>query len=106
MQLGCMRLDETRLSPYATRLQQLYEGRFRARYRHTIRRPKGNLYYAVRKLLGITQAQAGQLFGISRKAWQYRERGKVMYWPLEIIALHGISGLTDQEFRKLLNDIA
>ena len=99
-------LDGERLSPHAGKLQQLYAGRFRARFRHTIQRPRGNLYYAVRKLLKLNQTDAGKLLGITQKAWQYRERVKVMYWPLEIVALHQLSGLTWEEFMQLLNDIA
>ena len=88
------------------KLKEIYSQRYRAKYRHTIGRPKGNLYYSIRKLLGLNQTEAGKLIGISQKAWQYRERVKVMYWPLEIVALHQLSGLTWEEFMQLLNDIA
>jgi hypothetical protein len=56
--------------------------------------------------LGLNQTEAGKLIGISQKAWQYRERVKVMYWPLELVLLHEISGLSSAEFAQLLNDIA
>lgn len=88
------------------RLKEIYSKRYRAKYRHAIGRPAGNLYYSIRKLLGLNQTEAGKLIGISQKAWQYRERVKVMYWPLEIAMLKEIAGLTAEEYIKLLNDIA
>lgn len=87
-------------------LKEIYSKRHRARFRHGIGRPAGNLYYSIRKLLGLNQTKAGELIGITRQAWQYRERYKVMYWPLEIAMLKDIAGLTDSEFIQLLNDIA
>ena len=102
-------LDGIRLSTSSDRiakLKELYSKRYRAKYRHAIGRPRGNLYYSIRKLLGLNQTEAGKLIGISQKAWQYRERVKVMYWPLELVLLHEISGLSSAEFAQLLNDIA
>lgn len=101
-------LDRARLSieDDVARLQQLYASNLRARYRHTIRRPKGNLYYAIRQRLGLSQHAAGRLLNISRQAWQYRERSKVMYWPLELCVLQRLAGMNEVEFIKLLNDIA
>jgi len=88
------------------KLREIYSQRYRAKYRHTIGRPKGNLYYSIRKLLELNQTEAGKLIGITRQAWQYRERTKVMYWPLELVLLQEISGLSSAEFAQLLNDIA
>ena len=88
------------------KLKEIYSKRHRARYRHGIGRPAGNLYYSIRKLLGLNQTKAGELIGITRQAWQYRERTKVMYWPLELVLLQEISGLSSAEFAQLLNDIA
>jgi hypothetical protein len=90
----------------ATRLKSIYSQKLRARFKHTIGKPKGNIYYELRRRLGITQTQAGNLIGITQKAWQYRERSKVMYYPLEIAMLHELSGMTSDEFLQLLNDIA
>jgi hypothetical protein len=102
-------LDGIRLSTSPdriTKLKELYSKRYRAKYRHAIGRPRGNLYYSIRKLLGLNQTEAGKLIGITQKAWQYRERVKVMYWPLEIAMLQEVAGLSDEEYIKLLNDIA
>jgi DNA-binding XRE family transcriptional regulator len=88
------------------KLKEIYSKRFRAKHRHGIGRPAGNLYYSVRMLLGLNQTKAGALLGISRQAWRYRERYKVMYWPLEIAMLQELSGLSNEEFIQLLNDIA
>jgi hypothetical protein len=99
-------LDRVRQSQRVAKLKEIYSQRYRARYRHTAGRPKGNLYYSIRKLLRLNQTEAGELIGISQKAWQYRERVKVMYWPLELVMLHEVSGLTSDEFAQLLNDIA
>jgi hypothetical protein len=101
-------LEELRYSvnEKAEKLKSIYSKKLRARFKHTIGRPKGNIYYELRMLLGLTQAQAGELIGITQKAWQYRERGKVMYYPLEIAMLHELSGMSGDDFLKLLNDIA
>lgn len=99
-------LEGVEHSKKVAKLKEIYSRRYRARFRHTVGRPKGNLYYSIRKLLGLNQTDAGKLIGISQKAWQYRERYKVMYWPLEIAMLQEIAGLTDSEFIQLLNDIA
>jgi hypothetical protein len=92
--------------PELQKLKALYAENHRARYRHTIKRPKGNFYYAIRKRLGLSQTHAGKLIGITREAWQYRERSKLMYWPLELLVLAKLGGLTAEEFMQLLNDIA
>jgi len=94
------------ISSNTDKLRQLYLENHRARYKHTIRRPNGNLYYAIRKRLGLTQRHAAKLIGITREAWQYRERAKLMYWPLELVVLAKLGGLSPEEFMQLLNDIA
>lgn len=99
-------LDGVEYSARVNKLKEIYSKRYRAKYRHAIGRPKGNLYYSIRKLLGLNQTEAGKLIGISQKAWQYRERWKVMYYPLEIAMLHELSGMSSDDFLKLLNDIA
>ena len=98
--------DTLSISSDTDRLKELYAANHRARYKHTIRRPKGNLYYAIRKRLGLTQRHAAKLLGLTREAWQYRERSKLMYWPLELVVLAKLGGLTPDEFMQLLNDIA
>ena len=94
------------ISADTEKLRELYQANHRARYKHTIRRPKGNLYYAIRKRLKLTQKHAARLIGITREAWQYRERSKLMYWPLELVVLAKLGGLNAEEFMELLNDIA
>jgi len=90
----------------ADRLKSIYSQKLRARFKHTIGKPKGNIYYELRRRLKLTQTEAGALVGITQKAWQYRERWKVMYYPLEIAMLHELSGMSSDDFLKLLNDIA
>ncbi len=98
--------DTLSISSDIDKLRELYAASHRARYKHTIRRPKGNLYYAIRKRLGLTQRHAAKMIGITREAWQYRERAKLMYWPLELVVLAKLGGMTAEEFMQLLNDIA
>ena len=75
-------------------------------YRHAHPYPRGNLYYVVRRHLGMTQTQVAQAFGCTLHAWIYRERSKRMYHLAEILALLEFSGLTTDEYIKLLNDVA
>jgi hypothetical protein len=75
-------------------------------YRHAIPYPAGNLYLSVRKSLGLSQAQAAHALGCSTPAWRARERSRRNLCVAEILALHELSGLSDTEFMKLLNDIA
>ena len=46
------------------------------------------------------------MIGITESQLHYRERAKRMYHPCEVLALQAISGMTWDEFGKLLNDIA
>lgn len=75
-------------------------------YRHIQPYPKGNLYYAVRKYLGLSQGRMAALFGVSVRAWQYRERTKRMYHVAEVVALREVSGMSEVDFMQLLNDVA
>jgi transcriptional regulator with XRE-family HTH domain len=80
--------------------------RIRIGHYHTLPQSKGNLYQAVRKLLGMSRAQMSGMIGITESQLHYRERAKRMYHPCEVVALHVISGMTPDEFMQLLNDIA
>ena len=71
-------------------------------YRHARVMPKDNLYALVRRTLGLSQREAARQYGISHKAWIYRERSKVMYWPLEIHALQQLSGASNDEMIKMI----
>ena len=73
---------------------------------HTLPQSKGNLYQAVRRHLGLSRAQMCSMVGITEAQLRYRERTKRMYHPCEMVALQAISGMTWEEFGKLLNDIA
>jgi hypothetical protein len=44
--------------------------------------------------------------GIKLSAYQYRERVKSMYYPLEFAVLHDLSQLPPDEFINILYDIA
>ena len=65
-----------------------------------------NVYYAVRSMLKLSQKQVAIAFGVSFHQWNYRERTKRMYHVAELLALKELSGLDDQQFIKLLNDVA
>jgi hypothetical protein len=75
-------------------------------YKHLSPWPKGNLYRYVRRSMGLSQSKIADIFGCSLKAWKYRESTNRHLCIAEILALHELSGLTDSEFMKLLNDIA
>jgi hypothetical protein len=75
-------------------------------YRHNMPYPRGNLYLAIRKSLGMTQERIADTFGVGVDTWRNRERSRRNLCIAEILALHELSGLTDSEFMKLLNDIA
>jgi len=75
-------------------------------YRHLQPYPKGNLYYSVRQYLGLSQSRMAALFGVSVRSWQYRERYKRLYHVAEVVALKEVSGMSDADFIKLLNDVA
>jgi hypothetical protein len=75
-------------------------------YRHLQPYPKGNLYYAVRSYMGLSQSRIAALFGVSLRAWQYRERYKRLYHCAEVAALQELSGLEAKEFMELLKDVA
>ena len=70
--------------------------------RHQRIKPGDNLYAIARRTLGITQSEAARRLGINHKAWGYRERTKVMYWPVEIVALKDIMGATSDEIIEML----
>lgn len=80
--------------------------RIRIGHYHTLPQSKGNLYQAVRKHLGLSRADMGKMVGITEAQLHYRERAKRMYHPCEVLALQAASGMTWEEFGKLLNDIA
>jgi hypothetical protein len=75
-------------------------------FNHAQAYPKGNLYHAVRQLRDETIVGMAQSFGVSAKAWTYRERVKRMYRVAEIMALYEASDLSPEQFMKLLSKIA
>ncbi len=75
-------------------------------YRHTLPTARGNLYLAVRKHMGLTRKPFADLLGINVDSLRYRERAKQLYHPMEVLVLYQVSGMTWDEFGKLLNDIA
>lgn len=91
---------------YYNCLHKRPNARIRIGHYHTLPMSKGNLYQAVRSILGMSRAKMGAMIGITEAQLRYRERCKRMYHPCETLALQAISGLTWDEFGKLLNDIA
>lgn len=75
-------------------------------YRHAMPYPASNLYLAVRKRLGMSQEGIARKVGVTINQWRYRERMKRMYHLAEILWLHEVSGLSWDEYHKLLNDCA
>ena len=80
--------------------------RIRVGHYHTLPSPKGNLYQAVRKILGMSRANMAKHIGISEESLRYRERTKRVYHLCEMVALQQASGMTWEAFGELLNDIA
>jgi hypothetical protein len=75
-------------------------------YRHALPTSRGNLYLAVRKYLKLTRKPFADMLGINVASLRYRERTKQLYHPLEVLVLYQASGMTNDEFMQLLNDIA
>lgn len=75
-------------------------------FRHAMPWPRGNVYRNVRMMLGLSQSQAAKAFGVSVASWKYRERMKRMYHVAELLALHELSGLTADNYLKLLKEVA
>jgi hypothetical protein len=56
--------------------------------------------------MGLTRKPFADLLGINVDSLRYRERAKQLYHPMEVLVLYQVSGMTWDEFGKLLNDIA
>lgn len=69
-------------------------------------RDRGVLYRIVRARLGITQAAMGRLIGCSRDSIAGRESAKRLFTIAELQTLKEISGLTNDEWCMLLEEIA
>lgn len=88
----------SRYSPHPARI---LEG-----FRHTLPSSRGNLYRAVRAHLKMTRKPFADKLGINVDSLRYRERAKQLYHPMEVAVLFEASGMSTEEFIKLLNDIA
>ncbi len=104
MYLDCVWLtvDQT----FRKALHKRPNARIRVGHYHTLPSPRGNLYQAVRKILGISRANMAKHIGISEESLRYRERTKRVYHLCEMVALQQVSGLSADKFIQLLNDIA
>lgn len=69
-------------------------------------RDRGVLYKIIRARLGLTQEAMGRLIGCSRDSIAAREGSKRLYTAAELQILKEISGLTNDEWCKLLEEIA
>ena len=83
-----------------------YRRMHKGHYRHAVVKPTGNIYAEVRSSMGLSQKDVAELVGLSRKAWQYRETVKVMYYPMEILALKELSGLTWDDIGEIISKVA
>jgi hypothetical protein len=81
-------------------------GRIKVGHYHAIPQARANLYQAIRKRLGLNRKQLADILRLKYEALRYRERTKRTYHPCEIVVLQELSGMTWEEFGKLLNDIA
>lgn len=70
------------------------------------RRECGLLYKIIRNRLGLTQKQLGDLIGCSQSAIVNRESKKRLYSVIELVELKQLSGMSDTEWCKLLEEIA
>jgi hypothetical protein len=91
---------------YHERMKRQRSARIKTGHYHTLPQSAGNMYQAVRKHLGLTRAAMSTLLGLQDEQLRYRERFKRMYHPCEVAALQQASGMSWEEFGKLLNDIA
>ena len=87
-------------------LLKRYSKEYAGKYRHQIGNARGSLYRAVREHLKLTQAEMAKAYGVTLRGYQYRERMKVLHYPLEIVVLHDISGMDADTFMKMLYSIA
>lgn len=79
---------------------------FQEGYLHAKPLPITNLYKKVRRELNITQVAAGNLVGIERTAWRYRENTKTLFHLGEVAALHVLSGVSPDEFMRWIYECA
>jgi DNA-binding XRE family transcriptional regulator len=69
-------------------------------------RDRGILYKIIRAKLGLTQEAMGRLIGCTRDSIAAREGSKRLYTALELQRLKDISGMTNDEWCALLEEIA
>lgn len=74
--------------------------------RHAARRARHNLYMSVRHYLKLSREKFCALTGLSIHTLIYRERCKVLYNTHEVVELYELSGMTPDEFMRLLKDIS
>jgi hypothetical protein len=61
-----------------------------------------SLYYAVRRSLDLRREDMAAVSGLGSAAWRYRENAKEQYRLGELCALKNLSGLSWEEFGKLI----
>lgn len=87
-------------------LQAQLKPRILEGYRHNLPIKRGNLYQAIRHRLGLSRVAMAALLGIKPDSVRYRERQKQLYHPAEVVVLWQVSGMTADDFMKMLRDIA
>lgn len=70
------------------------------------RKECGQLYRLIRARLGLTQTDMGKLIGCSRDSITAREQTKRVYSISELLALKKLSGMDNDEWCRLLEEIA
>ena len=69
-------------------------------------RQRGKLYLSIRKKLGLTQVNFGRYTGMTLKTVKYREMAKLRYTLDEIVKLQQISGMSWEDYGKLLEQLS
>jgi len=69
-------------------------------------RDRGILYKIIRVRLGLTQEAMGRLIGCTRDSIAAREGSKRLYTATELQVLKSVSGMTNDEWCALLEEIA
>jgi len=74
--------------------------------RYEVTPPRINPYRAIRILKKWSQSRMAETLEMTLEGYQYRERVKCMFYPMEIALLFELSELPADKFMELWKDIA